>query len=466
MLEKPQFITKRKIVRGVAVALVATGAYFGARMTDKGNSTTDSSTKSEILLSSSNSIQIEGVTIYQDKNDIPIGYELYDKTYQIPNDKVEEMKRTMQSAKDSQEPKLLLNIPGEYLGIDKSYQFTPDRPGVFELPPDVLSESELKKYGVVEIIQGKQTKLHIRKEAFNKEGILYNLLRAQSLNNPVKLRIVLVDGPAVAEDYMVDPKYNKVQGIAPFRTKGPEEFREEEINKLKTQLMVRLNLLHTARSKLEKDNARYGVYSLLADINDYENASIDQLIEKINLDINEAAGVYKQPDENSKVKVATVFVAVGATLPVQEQIKFFANPDGTIGTSLSLGIEHRYIDYGPDESKGFPRKKDFAFNPGANRRDNDYPYGAQNNEAGFVLTHELTHFNKITLIPLLTSIKPDFSEFNTDTEAMQQIDKEYRMWLAQGTNKLKNPYPFVFQQGGMYQVTKSELANQGIVTET
>lgn len=462
MTEAKSHGLRHKLTRSAAVALALAGTALGG-----GSNPQIEKSSKPILIETPplNSENIDGVTINYSQDGLPVSYKVYDKMYEISPIEVEKMRLLRKKAQENQEPQLLLSIPGEYVGPQgKSWQTSPDRPLIDEMPPDVLSETELKKHGITEIIQGQQVKLFIRKEAFEAGGILYDLSRAQKLKAPVKLRIVLVDGPAVAADYMGNPKYDDVRTLGYLRNEGIDDFRKKQIDESQAGLDIALKNLHIAQSNKDQKAIYLTSWQAIAfknQIDNYQNATYEELTEKINLMHTEAAGVYWAPTGiNEKgEQVATVLIAVGSTLPVQEKIKFFVGPDGKIVQIEDLGIETYSFNYQADDSKGFPRSSDFKFNPKANKKNNGYPYGAQNNEAGFTLTHELTHLNKITLRPLLDHVAPDNSEYDTDMEAMKQIDKEYNKWLKGGTNKQKNPYPFVFKEGGSYQVTKNELGS-------
>jgi hypothetical protein len=342
---------------------------------------------------------------------------------------------------------------------------SPDRPGVFEMPPGTLSNEELEKYGVVDIIQGQETQLFIRKEAFEEGGILYDLKRTQSSDNPVKLRIVLVDGPYVSNDYVGNDKYADVRIMVPQRTWGTEDFRKYQIDDLQSAIdknLVNIKKFYNPKKNFASQSNQYfeAYYSVMAFRNsaeDYKSASFEQLTQKINSLAHEPAGIYVAPTKTDNT--ATIFIAVGESVTAQEQIRLFVQPDGTITPIPSAGITSTYVDYRANMLKSFPRMTDFQINQYATEQNNDYPIGAQNNESGENLNHEIMHLNKITLRPLLDGVKPDYSEYNTDMAAIQQMDQEYLEWIGKGENLQKNPYPFVFKSGNFYQITRNEKEN-------
>ncbi len=460
-----------KIRNLFAAGVLAT--TFGLRSANSANQIQHSGQSQETATpNSENQTEIDGVTVFFEKDGLPISYKVYDEVTIMSPDKIRDIKYLIKRAKDKKEPQFLMNIPGQDLPIGNSWQSNPDRPYIDKMPSDVLTNEELKKYGVSQIIQGAETKLLIRKEAFEKGAILYDLLRAQSLKPSIKLRIVLVDGPVVAQDYMQDPRYDDVREFAFSRREGPDQYRDRHVNVLGANLQIAKTNLHKAQlthDSNKQTEAIYNIYNLETEIDDYQNASFEELMQKINSDQNHSAGLYIEPKgvNGNGEQVATIFIAAGVSQPVQERLKLFADPDGKIYIAESLGITSEFYDYRADESKGFPRQSDFRFNPNATAKNNSYPYGAQDNEAGEDLHHEIEHLRKITLLPQLDGITPDYSEYDTDIEAMTQVEKEYDTWKKNGYNPNQNPYPFVLKGGNDYfQVTKNKSVIQPYHEET
>jgi hypothetical protein len=456
---------KHKIVP----AVIAGSAFLSARGSVQQSSESLRSTLSEkpsaieMVPEVVKTDKIGNLSINYNSDGLPVSYEFEGSFHHFSDQEILLMKLRVQNAKLTGDPEFLTRIDGDYiLPNTPTLQASPDRPYVDKLPDDVMSDEELKQNGVIEVIQGESVKVRIRRKAFESEGILYDLAKSQLTDNPIKLKIVLVDGPYVSGVYMSDPKYKSLPFLPGYLNQDVEDFRQQKINEVGKEVDDALSHLQDAiksKDELQIEGQTAITIAIQSNLLDYKYARQDELTEMMISETTNAVGQFYEntgTDDNGN-QIATVFIAVGNSLLRREHIQIFADRKGKIILHATLGIDTQSVIHDPNEAMGFPRPDDFYRDPNANEKDDTYPYGGPSYQLGFILTHELKHLDRIILGPNEYGNIRDDNEYNTDMSAMAQIDEEYQKWITDG----QNDYPFVFQQGSAYQVTEFEKPKDG-----
>lgn len=391
-------------------------------------------------------------TIQLDADGIPTSYTRTDGTLMVfTPEQQTAFRQAHTTALASGEPEVITDIilsDGDT--AERNYTGSPDRPRVTELPADVMTETDLRANGVITIIQAPNTQFYMRPSAFKPGGILEDLPAAQSLEHPIQLQIVFVDGPLISQNYMTDSRYDGVRDLVPFiSSTDVEAYRNEWIQRFEDDL-------NNIRASTPDDDQL--LLLLKQQIYRYQSMSDEEIMSEIIGGDEKAAGLFvtnSLPNAEGVI-VGTVFVATGRSARQEgTTLHLYFDEHGEVHTQTGLDITTS-ADFRPSASAAFPRREDFRRNPNAQRETNDYPYGAQNGP-GQILDHELKHFKLILLDPALRGTTRNSNEYDTDEAAMAEIDEQYATWEASGYQD-DSAYPWVFtiptELGGGYMLTE------------
>lgn len=405
---------------------------------------------------------LENNSIYQDivldTEGFPVEYLSADGN--INSFDLSEIKEIQQEAVNSGEPQILAMFPSENKTYYANSQRTDDNflekhPVLSDLPEDVLSEEELAANGV-RIIQADNTILHIRKQAFEEGGPLAELANQHGSE---KLTIVLVDAPLLARIFMKDKRYDEVRDIIPFSQENLEEYRLEKVKELQSKLVF-------LRDKSDKEeNGSSGFFNeqllfLKMEIYAYENSIItdEQLFMKKSSKSLGAVGKYFGGENYTD---RTIFVAVGHENLGSTMKVFYFDANGKFGLASTVFHIGSGIDFTPNLNQSCPDPDGFYLNPEASSDDpGSRPYGAQS--PGLTLGHEVKH-DELIAQAVKEGRERNYSEYDTDTEAMQRIRDAWGKWEESGFTD-NSGYYFVFslplEEGGGYILTRNPQANK------
>lgn len=345
-----------------------------------------------------------------------------------------------ESALKHEEPEVvdLIPVPPSSF-ISSAISYSRDHPETSKLPDDVLSEVELKEHGI-KIIQADNTTLSIRKGAFEEGGPL------AQFDGKRKLIIAVLDAPAVIYSAAKDPKYDQVRKL----------LHEKEIY-VKNYRFVKIAQIEEELNTLRKDasvKAVVGQDTLLSlKVLEYEyrhTVTDEQIAYEASVDTAEAAGQYFYPGISGIANTAVVFIAAGSYNRPSGLIRVFFDSNGNCQVDHTDDTEYIGSDYSPQASQTYPDPLKFRFNKNAKADiPRSYPYGGQT--AGQILRHELEHDELIT-----EQKTPNFSEYQTDINAMEEIRNARFLWQESGY-KDNSGYCFVFSlNDGGYILTEGE----------
>lgn len=383
---------------------------------------------------------------------LPVGYLLENGTMNPFN--MENVKKIRQAAIDSGESQILAMFPAE----NKSYTYNvyhppssnfvkEKHPVLSNLPEDVLSEKELAVNGV-KIIQADNTKLHIRKQAFEDGGPLVELV---GKGGSETLTIVMADISFLSRNLLNDKRYDEVRNMVPdYSKKSIQEYRQAIIIKIQDKLK-------SIRERFSGDELSFWLLVFGAQLYAYEKGIVTDeqiLMQKLSESPEAAAGLYYQNSLNNR----TIFICAGQEKTERVMDVVYFDPKGKVSLRIdSFGSYERSTPWGrftPNLYQSYPDPNDFGVNPNASPDDpKSYPYGAQS--AGQILRHEIKHDEGIAQA-ISRGHLPDFSEYNTDMAAMQGIRDAWEKWEKSGYTD-NSGYYFVFSlpEGG-YILTKAQ----------
>lgn len=344
------------------------------------------------------------------------------------------------SALKSEEPEVvdLIPVPPSSF-ISSAISYSRDHPETPKLPDDVLSEAELKKRGI-EIIQADNTTLSIRKGAFEEGGPLVQF------DGKRKLIIAVLDAPAVIYSAANDPKYDQVRKL----------LHEKEIY-VQNSRFVKIAQIEEEINTLRKDpsiETAVGQDTLLSlKVLEYEyrhTITDEQIALETSIDTAEAAGKYFYPEISGIANTAVVFIAAGSNNRPSGLIRVFFDSNGNCQVDHTDDTAYIGSDYTPQASQTYPDPLRFRLNEKASTSDpKSYPYGGQT--PGQILRHELEHDEMI-----VENKKPNFSEYDTDINAMEEIRNAQFLWTESGY-KDNSGYCFVFSlNDGGYILTEGK----------
>lgn len=323
------------------------------------------------------------------------------------------MEQLRQKAVDEHFPQLAFTSQGYF---EEPYQSV-EHPVLKELPKDVLTPEELAVKGIF-IIQGTDTQLFIRENAFNSDGPL----KYYDGKNGRKLQIVLVDGPVIATRYMNDPKYihvwNSFSDDFQLHNEAilekAEEYRNEEIRMIDQHLQI-----------LKDDSS---ILVALANRKWYQEVSAVELADNIDFGDTRSAELYVLP--KAEDPTAYIFVVVGTIKQDSSQqiINGFDSQGKLINIRNISGLRNTRVLVKPDQSILNPA--DYSPDPVADPGDpKSYLYKGFN--TSFALEHGLTHDLLINLIGN-KGIIPNSSEYKTDQITMARLQVGWSRWVNSG----------------------------------
>lgn len=392
----------------------------------------------DVVTTPENALEVNGYKIFINGEGLPYKYK--DPAGQETEFDIKAVQASRESALKREESEVvdLIPVPPSSF-ISSTVSYSPDHPETSKLPDDVLSEAELREHGI-KIIQADNTTLSIRKGAFENGGPL------AQFDGKRKLIIAVLDAPAVIYSAAQDSKYDEVRKLLHQKEIYVKNYRfvkvaqiEEEINNLRNDASVK---------------AAVGQDTLLSlKVLEYEyrhTITDEQIAFEASVDTAEAAGQYFYPDISGITDTAVVFIAAGSYNRPSGLIRVFFDSNGNCQVDHTDDTEYIGGDYSPQASQTYPDPLKFRFNKNAKADiPGSYPYGGQT--AGQILRHELEHDELIA-----ESTKPNFSEYYTDINAMEEIRNARFSWLESGY-KDNSGYCFVFSlNDGGYILTEGE----------
>lgn len=394
---------------------------------------------------------------------LPVKYALPDGTEKPFNLNV--VKTVRERAMSTYEPEIL-DVFEISSGSNKyKYKYETDHkdykneqhPLLEKLPDDVLTEDGLKDHGL-EIIQGNETQIYIRRGAFEKDGPLEAFA-----NGDRKMRIVLIDGPVVSEDLLEDKKYDTVRKLLRDKSKDLDTFRTQKINEAYRAIDVYVDDLRKIKAGQpaqlgeEWDTSHIVQYKSL--LEQYQSGIISDsqlYLERALEDgkTSDTLGLYCAPDDQGS---ATIFLAVGDSRFDRDVVTFAFKQTGEFSFTQIPGYFRNERAFGSGNRNFSPKPEQSALNPddfplnldASPDKPKSYPYAGLN--TGFALEHEAAHDK------LMTGVNPpNTSEYDTDMLAAVRLRRAWNKWKDSGF-KDNSGYSFVFKlpQGG-YILTKSK----------
>lgn len=371
-----------------------------------------------------------------DKDNFPLAY-------LSPNDlkavyldvrELQSIKDRAVSSQQTQIAKIISLVEGQ-----ATFQPTPEHPRTLNLPSDVLSEAELAQKGI-SIIQGKDTQLYIRSQAFNN---IYSELG--HLTPEKRLKIVLVDGPLVLPDYLQDKKYDGVRNLisnARINFEGSSYELNEFKNKKIAQAEKELSEALSAQNNISPDSSQYEevqvkIIELIYRVNFFRSSSEDQVFLASIPSFPRGMYVF---DKNNQTGVA--FLAVGKGASPHEDFVISFDPLGRIHFSSYQMSGYHAV---PKAEQTYPNPDSFTLSTNVTT-ENPYMYRNGGYHIGFALRHELQHD---ALEPLSKIFRQGEEEVLADFRAMRLLREAYTRW-KDSDFKDNSRYVFVFSlpEGG------------------
>ena len=152
----------------------------------------------------------------------------------------------------------------------------------------------------------------------------------------------------------------------------------------------------------------------------------------------------------------TIFLAVGDAINVRFVVCYFTSEGEVKIVSHPWETSMLQLNKGVSASGSHPNPQDFLIDPHSSPdMPSSYAYG-KSKTPGIEFRHELVHDVFITQRQNKGE-KPDYSEYNTDIEAMRTIQEAWDKWIMFGY-KDNSGYYFVFrlppEAGGGYILTR------------
>lgn len=390
-----------------------------------------------------------GVNITYGSDGFPISYQVGDQVTALDRTSILQLQDT---ARAQGLPQLITAIEAPekvFFSPPEDVNPSPDRPMVDKLPADTLTPEQLSARGIT-IIQSKDVQLLLRQSAF----LPGSSLDTFSPGAGNTLLIVLVDGPTVSPTYMQDPKYDQVRDIVGELGPGVEEYRQQQLQFWQDIERQAISQYHQALADNNSDRLEISESQIIAaQVHQQDILTTPDARLAAEAGMSEFAGLYDPATR-------TVFIAVGKLEPVPStKVILYVAADGTIVTANSSSSS-RGVNNVPNWSGSFPRPSDFKWlGPGApptsfpgQMTDAQlaahpfsppgspmaYPFGAQS--PFFSFRHELMHYRNINAHPTSDRVY-NYSEWNTDLQAMGEVDDAFRLFEASG-----------YQNNGLYWV--------------
>lgn len=397
----------------------------------------------DVVTTPENTLNVNGYKIFINGAGLPYKYK--DPTGGETQFDMKSVTAARESALKSEEPEVidLIPVPPSSF-ISSAISYSRDHPETPKLPDDVLSEAKLREHGI-KIIQADDTTLFIRQGAFEEDGPL------AQFDGKRKLIIAVLDAPAVIYSAAKDPKYDQVRKL----------LHEKEIY-VKNSRFVKIAQIEEELNTLRKDpgvKAAVGRDTLLSlKVLEYEyrhTITDEQIALETSIDTAEAAGEYFYPEISGIASTAVVFIAAGSYNRPSGLIRVFFDSNGNCQVDHTDDTAYIGGDYSPQASQTYPDPLKFRLNEKASASNpKSYPYGGQT--AGQILRHELEHDEMIA-----ASKKPNFSEYYTDINAMEEIRNARFLWQESGY-KDNSGYCFVFSlNDGGYILTEGKEKSLG-----
>lgn len=402
----------------------------------------------------------EGVTLIVDSEGVPIEYSILGSGFGSNLQKLDraEVLAAREKARVSGEPEVFNVILWSTESGPQEFVPTDERPKTKTLPTDTLTEDELAERGIT-IIQGDETKLHIRTGAFV-EG---ELLDTFDPNGEQKLKIVLVDGPAVLGNFLGAEKYDGVRDlVGAVSPEDIQQFRER-------MAQMAVDSLNAARSELpttkEADLSSQWDYMLLMKhlVHNYlEGLSDEEIMSRMPIPGKavSAAGYYTADDEGR-----VVFVSVGKLKRNTASLILAFLPTGEWVTSYMYPESNR--DNEPKGSQTHPDPNDyFGMEEGdlcKEKESGDYLVGGIT--PGATTRHELVHDWRMSAHwDKFSSSEERFSECETEEQMLRSLQAAHDKWVASGYID-DSGYYLVFElDDGSYILTNNMILDKKPIT--
>ncbi len=368
---------------------------------------------------------IIGYKVFIDAEGLPYKY-VEPAGSEVPFD-LKSVRSAQERAQKLGEPELvgLISVPPSS-DISTAISYSPDHPETPKLPDDVLTEAELEERGV-KIIQADNTTLSIRKGAFEVGGPV------AQFDGSRKLIIAVLDAPAVLYSAAKDSKYDKVRKLLHEKEIYVNNYRWLRISQIEEAMSDFRDAVNKKSPESQSTILGFKVMEY-----EYRNTKTDEeILLEANVDVAEAAGQYYAPNKSGIGNTAVIFIAAGKYTRSEGLIRIYFDASGSCVVDRTENSEFFGSDYSPQASQTYPDPLNFRLNKKASESNPEsYPYGAQT--AGQALHHELEHDELIT-----EGDPPNFSEYRTDMNAMEEIRSAWYTWVESG-HKDNSGYPFVF----------------------
>jgi len=340
-----------------------------------------------------------------------------------------------------------------------------DRPIIEELLKDTLSDKELEKRGI-KIIQSDNTKLYIRRSAFE-EG---QPLAHYQEDSKKKLTIVLLNAPVMSRRCL--DKYPQFSSLFPdgyfwddqYKDQPLEDFRQQivgrytELEKKLIGLIEQTQKIKNTEGKIEEEKGKIlqELQSLLLETQClqflFQRATPEDLnlarmfYDKENGENNPSVGVHFRNPKNPNESYIFATVGKGAeNITNKKRYCLYYNEVGKLSIKeISVGFFNpKGADKTPKSTESYPRASDFKEEI-RQLRKKYFPL-----TAGLILRHEINHDH-----PLSSDFDPN-DESQVEEKAVSQFEAAWQRWVENGDN---TGYCFIFSlpEGGGYILTKRE----------
>lgn len=375
-----------------------------------------------------------------------------------------EMKTLQQKAIAEKQPQLITLFPGKHIERPSINPKPAEHPVLSEAPKDVLSEEQLKQHGIT-IVQGKDTKLFIRPNAFLEKSALE---RYNKSNPNIKLTIVLVDGPVVHSYFLQEAKYEPFRkyyrDLQSEQTHLPE-YKQKQLNQYQSGVEKAQKELEEAREKNDKtaiERAESNILYWKTTRTFYENHLTEEQRQSFAYGSStNIAGQYidggsttfiidkngrLKPDKDGEDNV--IFLAVGSNQITETGSMLGFNSSGRLDGNTYSFFGGKSMQPKPGQS--FPNPAEYQKNPNASLQNGDYIINAP---LGAAAHHEAAHGN-LTRGNMEKDLRPTTNEYATDARALEELGLAWRTWEESKFTDDRG-YPFVFSlPGGGFIVTQ------------
>ncbi len=306
-----------------------------------------------------------------------------------------------------------------------------------EIPEDTLTDEELARKGV-KIIQADYTRLHIRKSAFEKGGVLEDLASGNK-----RMLIVLLDGCGFFDKLASGQRYEEIKKILPeFPSSVLEKYRQEKIDEYTKKASEELKKVSEGRgSELDEkalltnkifsfifENSVLTEKELLENLYSSDLGKYFHLIPDFLNDFIYNGKYYQEAD----LKEGRSLVLLSTSAPKTKNLfGIYYNPDGELKTiQVDYSFGKPFLDSAIDEiTLSYPKDYDDP--------NNYMPLICLHHEVGH-------HVDEVRHGGLGI---PFFMERSADKIARRNIERAWKKFVESGF-KDNSLYPFVFELPG------------------